>query len=178
MVDPSFEAFVEERSTALLRLAYLLTGDHGHAEDLLQTALVRVMRRWSRAREAPEAYTRSVLVNLSRDRIRWLLRRPREAPLSPDLDSARTAVRNVDEIADRRAVADAVAALPIRQRQVVVLRFFADLSVEQTAAEVGCTPGTVKSHTSRALARLRHLLDDFAPSNIDKEEGQRAHERV
>jgi DNA-directed RNA polymerase specialized sigma24 family protein len=60
-VDPSFEAFVERRSTALLRSAYLLTGDHGHAEDLLQTALMRTARHWSRACAAPEAYARQVL---------------------------------------------------------------------------------------------------------------------
>jgi RNA polymerase sigma-70 factor (sigma-E family) len=161
-VDASFEAFVESRSTALLRLAYLLTGDRGHAEDLLQTALLRTLRRWSSARDAPEAYTRRVLVNLSRDRIRGQSRRPRESSLPIDPDAYRTSDRGVERIGERRLVADAVARLPIRQRQVVVLRFFADLTVEQTAAELGCTSGTVKSYTSRALARLRELLGDDA----------------
>ncbi|WP_326561172.1 SigE family RNA polymerase sigma factor [Micromonospora sp. NBC_01796] len=159
-VDPSFDTFVEERSAALLRLAYLLTGDRGHAEDLLQTALLRTMRRWSKARDAPEAYVRHVLVNLSRDRIRGLLRRPRETPLPEDRDAFRTNDPGLDAIGNRRLVADAVATLPIRQRQVIVLRFFEDLSVEQTALLVGCSPGTVKSYTSRALSRLRELLGD------------------
>src|SRR4051812_16984443 len=68
-LDSTFEEFVEGRSTALLRTAYLLTGDRGHAEDLLQTALLRTARHWSRVRGSPEAYARQVLVNLSRDRI-------------------------------------------------------------------------------------------------------------
>ncbi|HEY9388654.1 MAG TPA: sigma factor, partial [Mycobacteriales bacterium] len=88
-IDPTFDTFVEGRSTALLRTAYLLTGDRGHAEDLLQTALLRVARHWSRARDAPEAYARRVLVNLSRDRIRWLVRRPREVPMPPETDGPR-----------------------------------------------------------------------------------------
>jgi RNA polymerase sigma-70 factor (sigma-E family) len=159
-VDPTFEAFVERGSTALLRTAYLLTGDRGHAEDLLQTALLRTARQWSRARDAPEAYTRKVLINLSRDRIRTLFRRPREAPLPPDPDNLRTVDAGYDQVAERRAVVRALAELPTRQRQVVVLRFFEDLSVEQTAQLLGFSTGTVKSHTSRALARLRELLAD------------------
>jgi RNA polymerase sigma factor (sigma-70 family) len=103
-----------------------------------------------------------VLVNLSRDRIRGQSRRPRESSLPIDPDAYRTSDRGVERIGERRLVADAVARLPIRQRQVVVLRFFADLTVEQTAAELGCTSGTVKSYTSRALARLRELLGDDA----------------
>ena len=71
-----FDDFVRGRSAALLRTAYALTGDRGHAEDLLQTALLRTARRWTAARDAPEAYVRQVLVNLCRDRVRWLQRRP------------------------------------------------------------------------------------------------------
>jgi RNA polymerase sigma-70 factor (sigma-E family) len=161
-VDASFETFVEERSAALLRLAYLLTGDRGHAEDLLQTALLRTLRRWSSAREAPEAYVRQVLVNLSRDRIRGLSRRPPETALPADPDGlagrAPASDLTVDRVGERRLVADAVARLPIRQRQVIVLRFFADLPVDATAELLGCSVGTVKSYTSRALSRLRELL--------------------
>src|SRR5215470_14158715 len=73
-----FDDFVRGRSAALLRMAYALTGDHGHAEDLLQTAMLRTARRWASARNAPEAYARQVLVNLCRDRVRWLRRRPLE----------------------------------------------------------------------------------------------------
>jgi RNA polymerase sigma-70 factor (sigma-E family) len=160
-VDPSFEVLVEHRSTALLRTAYLLTGDRGHAEDLLQTALLRMARHWSRAREAPEAYARQVLVNLSRDRIRSLFRRPREAPLPPDPDTLRTVDGGYEQVAERGVMLRALAGLPTRQRQVIVLRFFEDMSVEQTAELLGFSTGTVKSYTSRALARLRELLADY-----------------
>ncbi|WP_432982102.1 sigma factor [Dactylosporangium sp. CA-233914] len=88
-VDPSFDEFVKGSSTGLIRLAYLLTGDRGHAEDLLQTALLRTARHWSRARDAPDAYVRQVLVNLSRDRIRLLFRRPRETPFPHDPETLR-----------------------------------------------------------------------------------------
>jgi RNA polymerase sigma-70 factor (sigma-E family) len=160
-VDPSFEMFVADRSTALLRTAYLLTGDRGHAEDLLQTALMRTARHWSRASEAPEAYARQVLVNLSRDRIRWLFRRPREAPMPPDLDSLRAVDGGYERVAERRVVVRAMASLSARQRQVITLRFFEDMSVEQTAELLGSSTGTVKAHTSRALAKLRELLADY-----------------
>ena len=159
-VDPSFTEFVEGHSAGLLRTAYLLTGDRGHAEDLLQTALLRTLRRWSHAREAPVAYTRQVLVNLSRDRLRRLRRRPREQPLPDDPESLRgTDGRSAASgVTSRRVVVAALAQLPLRQRQVVVLRFFDDLSVEQTAQLLGFSTGTVKSYTSRALARLRELI--------------------
>ena len=157
-IDAEFEAFVRARSTALLRTAYLLTGDRGAAEDLLQTTLLRVARRWSTARTAPEAYARTVLVNLSHDRRRALFRRPREAPLPPDPDLMTGVDQNLDRVAERGAMVRALAALPIRQRQVLVLRYFEDLSVEETAQLLHCTPGTVKAHASRGLARLRDLL--------------------
>jgi RNA polymerase sigma-70 factor (sigma-E family) len=165
-VDSSFETFVEERSVALLGLAYLLTGDRGHAEDLLQTALLRALRRWPKARDAPEAYVRKVLINLSRDRIRGFLRRPRETPLPADPDVFRSADPGLERIGDSHVVAKAVARLPIRQRQAIVLRFFVDLSVEQAADALGCSAGTVKSHTSRALSRLRELLGDHYETPI------------
>jgi RNA polymerase sigma-70 factor (sigma-E family) len=160
-VDPSFEVFVEQRSTALVRTAYLLTGDRGHAEDLVQTALLRTARHWARARDAPEAYVRRVLVNLSRDRIRSLFRRPRESPMPDEADNWLSVDAGYERVTERRVVVRALAQLAPRQRQVVVLRFFEDLSVEQTAELLGFSTGTVKSYTSRALARLRELLADY-----------------
>ncbi|MBG6105994.1 RNA polymerase sigma-70 factor (sigma-E family) [Micromonospora vinacea] len=164
-VDPSFDTFVEQKSAALLRLAYLLTGDRGHAEDLLQTALLRTMRRWSKACHAPESYVRHVMINLSRDRIRALLRRPRETALPEDTNAFRSDDPGLAGIGDRRMVTDAIRKLPVRQRQVIVLRYFEDLSVEQTAELLDCSSGTVKSYTSRALSRLRELLGDFHETN-------------
>jgi RNA polymerase sigma-70 factor (sigma-E family) len=165
-VDPSFDEFVKDGSTALIRLAYLLTGDRGHAEDLLQTALLRTARHWSRARDAPEAYVRQVLVNLSRDRVRLLFRRPRETPFSPAEESLRITDGGYDQATEHWVVIRALAQLPTRQRQVVVLRFFEDLSVEQTAELLGFSTGTVKSYTSRALARLRELLSDHDHAEV------------
>jgi RNA polymerase sigma factor (sigma-70 family) len=126
-VDKGFTEFVEQRSTHLLRTAYLLTGDQGHAEDLLQTALLRTAMRWSAARQAPVAYVRQVLVNLARDRWRRYTRGPREESLPPD---HQVSDERVEHVVQRRVVVRALSRLPIRQREVVVLRFFEDLSVD------------------------------------------------
>jgi RNA polymerase sigma factor (sigma-70 family) len=104
---------------------------------------------------------RRVLVNLSRDRIRGLFRRPRETPMPDDVDAWSAVDAGYERVTERRVVVRALAQLAVRQRQVVVLRFFEDLSVEQTAELLGFSSGTVKSYTSRALARLRELLADY-----------------
>lgn len=149
----AFDTFVRASSDRLLRTAYLLTGDRGHAEDLVQTALLRTARRWSSARRDPAAYARRVVVNLAKDRWRDLHRRPGEAPLEADV-----AIPVTDGVADRDQLLRAARALPEGQRAVLVLRFFDDLSVAETAAALGCTEGTVKSQTARALDRLRSAL--------------------
>src|SRR5215472_14189914 len=160
-----FDDFVRERSAGLLRMAFALTGDHGHAEDLLQTALLRTAQRWASARNAPEAYARQVLVNLCRDRIRWLRRRPAESVLA-EATAPQTAVDPVDAVAEqvgqRRSLIQALTGLPTAQRHVVVLRFLEDLSVAETAGLLGISPGTVKSYTARALSSLRVILNDTA----------------
>jgi RNA polymerase sigma-70 factor (sigma-E family) len=148
-----FEAFVAASSDRLLRTAYLLTGDRGHAEDVVQTALLRTARRWRSAREAPEPYARTVVANLAKDRWRHLGRRPAETTLDHDVPLA-----GPEQVLDRDALMRAARALPAGQRAVLVLRFFDDLSVEETARVLGCTDGTVKSQTSRALANLRAAL--------------------
>ena len=160
--DPSFDEFVARGSASVLRSAYLLTGDRDLAEDLLQVVLVRVGRRWGVARDAPHAYAHRVLVNLLHDRRRNLSRRVTEAPLD-ELDERRGAVVDgSDALVDRIALAGAVRRLPARQREVVVLRFFADLSVSETAAAMTASEGTVKTHTSRALNALRGALSEPA----------------
>jgi RNA polymerase sigma-70 factor (sigma-E family) len=157
-----FDDFVRERSAALLRTAYALVGDHGHAEDMLQTALLRTARRWPAARQAPEAYARQVLVNLCRDRVRWLRRRPPESALAEGAEPPGATSELADQVGERRSVVQALMALPSGQRHVVVLRFLADLSVAETAELLGISQGTVKSYTSRALASLRITLNDLA----------------
>lgn len=152
----AFDEFVAASADRLVRTAYLLCGDRGHAEDLVQTALLRTARRWRTARGQPEAYARKVLVNLAKDRWRTLGRRPPEAPLE-GADRAGP-VGAIDGLLDRDELLRATEQLSSGQRAVLVLRYFDDLSVEETAAALGCSTGTVKSQTSRALERLRVVL--------------------
>ena len=150
---PAFDAFVAASSDRLLRTAYLLCGDRGHAEDIVQTALMRTAKHWGSAKDQPEAYARRVVVNLTKDRWRSLGRRPMELPLEIDV-----AIPSSGAELDRDALLRAAQQLPPGQRAVLVLRYFEDLSVEDTAACLGCTTGTVKSQTSRALENLRSAL--------------------
>ncbi len=152
------------RSSALLRTATLLTDDRGRAEDLLQQALERLVRHWHRIDGDPEGWVRRTLVNLSTDRWRHLARRPREVgvPL-PDRASSGDAHGAVE---DRYDLVAALGALTARQRAVLVLRYFDDLSEPQVAALLGCSVGTVKSTTSRALARLRASSPDLVREGV------------
>jgi len=152
-----FEAFVAASSTQLLRTAYLLCGDREHAEDLVQMTLLRTARRWHAARPRPEAYARRVLVNLAKDRWRDLGRKPAEVRLGGTVDVA-TGFGEPELRIDRDQLIAALARLSDGQRAVVVLRYFDDLSVDDTAAALRCSAGTVKSQTSRALAALRSAL--------------------
>jgi RNA polymerase sigma-70 factor (sigma-E family) len=163
-----FDDFVRARSAALLRMAYALTGDYGHAEDLLQTAMLRTARRWASARNAPEAYARQVLVNLCRDRVRWLRRRPPERVVAETAEpQARIDAADAiaEQVGQRRSLVQALTDLPTAQRHVVVLRFLEDLSVAETAGLLGISEGTVKSYTSRALSTLRVILNDMAAAD-------------
>ncbi|MEV6425114.1 SigE family RNA polymerase sigma factor [Streptomyces sp. NPDC051662] len=154
--DGDFEAFVAARGPRLLRMAWLLTGDAHLAEDLLQSTLAKVWPKWPRiAGDRPEAYVRKALVHLHAS---WWRRRWRgELPYGdvPDAVGTFDAYAGVDL---EQSLAAAVRALPVRQRAVVVLRYFEDLSVDDTAATLGCTPGTVKSQSARALRTLRAAL--------------------
>ena len=146
-----FEEFVALRSPRLLRVCYLLTRDWAGAEDLLQTALAKSWFAWERVNDEPEAYVRAVIANTYAS---WWRRRWRGEVPTVQLPegSARDAMRDVDE---RDELWAALGRLPRRQRAVVVLRFFEDLTERQTADALGITVGTVKSQTSRALATLR-----------------------
>jgi RNA polymerase sigma factor (sigma-70 family) len=116
----------------------------------------QVYRRWDAVRESPDAYAYRVLVNLSRDRRRALLRRPREVREADRPDAS--VADELEHVHDRDAMTAAVRRLPRRQREVLVLRFFLDLSVAETAAALGMGEGTVKAYTARALARMRELV--------------------
>lgn len=155
--DADFDAFVGARMAALVRFAYALTGDLGHAEDLVQTALLKVYRRSRRmAPDDPERYVRQAIVNANLSRFRRhrvpesLVGRPPEDAGVTDPDSAGE---------QARAVLALLAGLSPRQRTVLALRYGADLSEAETAELLGVTTGTVKSQASRGLARLRADLD-------------------
>lgn len=158
-----FRDFVLARSPALLRTAWMLTGDAGRAEDLLQTALARTWPHWDRvASQRPEAYVRQVMVRTSAS---WWSRRWRGETPTEDLTGVAAQRENVsgdpqDEVPERLALLQALRQLPPRQRQAVVLRHFDDLSVEETAQIMGCSEGTVKSQTTRGLQALRAVVDE------------------
>jgi RNA polymerase sigma-70 factor (sigma-E family) len=144
-------AFVEGATPALRRVAHLLVADRGHADDLLQEALVRTYLAWGRVRPGEEtAYVRRVMTNLSVDR--WRRRRPEVLGGVPERPATHDAHQQVEH---RGEAVRALAALSARERAVVVLRYYADLSEQQVAEELGVSVGTVKSTASRALARVR-----------------------
>ncbi|MFC5177760.1 SigE family RNA polymerase sigma factor [Nocardioides taihuensis] len=149
--------FVSARGPALSRAAYLLTGDHQAAEDLVQDTYVVLVRRWQKFGTVdPEAYVRRILYSRFVDG--WRRRRLLELPWATPPDSAgpdetRTA-------SDRLTLADALGRLTPRQRAVLVLRFYEDLTVSEAAATLGVSPNTIKSQSRVALQRLRALVPD------------------
>jgi RNA polymerase sigma-70 factor (sigma-E family) len=161
----SFEQFVAGSSSRMLTMAMLLTGhNRADAEDLLQTVLERAFRRWPRICGSgdPVPYVRQMLVNASLDRWRRLRRRP-EQPFGPHEGSPVAAgLSGPDQsaaIADQDLLWRALAQLPSGQRAVLVLRYYEDLTEAQTAAVLGCTVGSVKAQASRALAKLRGIVE-------------------
>jgi RNA polymerase sigma-70 factor (sigma-E family) len=152
--EREFREFVAARSPALLRTAYVLTGDTHHAQDLLQTALLACARRWTgiRHREQPEAYVRRALY---RHQVNWWrarARRPEILTAPPDRPA------NGDHAAHtvlRHGLIEALRRLPARQRAVVVLRYYEDRPEAEVAQLLGISPGTVRSQASKALAKLR-----------------------
>ncbi|MFD5571611.1 SigE family RNA polymerase sigma factor [Streptomyces cadmiisoli] len=152
--EAQFQEFVRARWSHLVRTAYLLTGDAHHAEDLTQTALAKAYRSWRRVArsDSPEAYLRRMLVTCNSDRFRK--RRVAESltPTPPERAGSDDAVSRADE---RGALLTALAGLPPKQRAVVVMRYWEDLSEAEVAEVLGCSPGTVKSQAAKGLAKLR-----------------------
>jgi RNA polymerase sigma-70 factor (sigma-E family) len=149
-----FEEFMTSRWAGLVRLAFGLTGDRWLAEDLAQTALASAYASWWRVRRAddPDAYVRRILINASKSR----LRRRRVAEQSPaESDPADPAADPAATVDERSALLAALSALPPRQRAVVVLRYWEDLTDAQAGALLGCSASTVRSQAARALAKLR-----------------------
>ena len=153
--DRSFGEYVVERRAHLYRTAYLLCGDPHRAEDIVQLALTKLYAAWPRASrlESVDAYVRRIVVNAHIDETRrpWRRERPVESGLDQPVDDAVS-------VEDSDALWTALRGLAPGQRRVVVLRHYWGLSVDETAADLGISPGTVKSQTADALARLRAAL--------------------
>lgn len=154
--DAAYVEFVAARQAHLRRIAYAVCGNWHDADDLLQTALTKLYLAWPRVRRtgSEEAYVRRVIVRANIDAHRRRTARP-ERPGLDGHDRAAPAGLAPDE---RSALFDALQGLPEKQRKVVVLRHWLGLSVEETAVELGISAGTVKSHSSRAMAKLQTVL--------------------
>lgn len=152
----AFSEFVESRSHALLRTAYLMVGDHQLAQDLVQEALVKTFMAWPRLRdpEKVDSYVRRTIVTTG---ISWRRRRSfqeRPADLLPDA----LGPDHVETMATHRVLVEHLRGLPPRQRAAIVLRYYEDLTVAQTAEIMGCSEGAVKSHVSIGLGKLRERM--------------------
>jgi RNA polymerase sigma-70 factor (sigma-E family) len=151
-----FEEFALASLPALLRFGVVLTGDRHRADDLVQTALVKTMRRWEHIDHShPVAYTRRVMVTTQ---LSWWRRNRRESALPDGFDVAAPGDR-LATYDDQDELAGALALLPPRQRAVIVLRYYEGLSEAEIAEVLGCARGTVKSQAAKAMRTLRRALD-------------------
>jgi RNA polymerase sigma-70 factor (sigma-E family) len=159
-VDLQFEEWARTRTRPLLRTAYLLTGSQHGAEDLVQAALEKVLLAWGRIREDPDAYARTVLHREHAGR--WRKRRVRE--VSAEIDREPRFADHASRVDDQMVLRSVLARLAPRQRAVIVLRFYEDRTETEVAQILGCSIGTVKSQTHKALRTLRTSspeLDDL-----------------
>jgi RNA polymerase sigma-70 factor (sigma-E family) len=165
--ESEFREFVAARLAGLRRSAYLLCGDVHGADDLVSTTLAKLFRYWGRISrlEHRDSYLRRMLVTTYLDERRrpWHNERPTDAVPEP-------APVPAAEVVDRVTLLRLLDRLPPRRRAVLVLRFFEDLSVEQTAEALGCAAGTVKAHTHHGLAELRAMLGPAALNALRTEE--------
>jgi RNA polymerase sigma-70 factor (sigma-E family) len=162
----TFAEYVSARTTALHRAAYLMVGDVGLAQDLVQEALVKTYIAWPRLRDsgAAETYTRKAITTTA---IGWFRRKRWAAERSSDRPPDTPAPGHADGVADRTWLWQCLQRLPARQRVAIVLRYYEDLTEAQTAEAMGCAVGTVKSQVSAGLAKLRTLVGDgVLPSEV------------
>lgn len=161
-----FEEFVAARSPSLQRAAYLMVGERGLAQDLVQEALTKTYVAWPRLREAAnaEAYTRKVITTTA---ISWFRRKSwsseRPTGFLPEVSHP----GHADASNQSAWLWEALQSLPVRQRAAIVLRYYEDLTEQQTATAMGCATGTVKSQVSSGLAKLRTRLGDSAADVLD-----------
>ena len=172
--DAEYTEYVAARLSSLRRLAVVLCDDGQRADDLVQATLTKLYVHWGRVRAAahPDAYARAVLVreSIHERRSVWAKR----VSLSGGVPDAPAAAVDQDAVLDLRA---AVAALPPRQRATLVLRYYCDLNVDQAAEVLGCSPGTVKSQTAKALEAVRRALGP-APAGYDGQPAAAAERQI
>jgi RNA polymerase sigma-70 factor (sigma-E family) len=161
-LDAEFREFMHGRWPAMVRLAYALTGDQGHAEDVAQAAFARAYASWPKVRRTgnPEAYVRRIVINENRNRFRKqrVTERLTDTPPEPG-SGAGPGADATSQYDERSALMAALRRLGPRQRTVVVLRYWLGLTEAEAAAELNCSVGTVKSQASRALATLRQSAE-------------------
>jgi RNA polymerase sigma-70 factor (sigma-E family) len=154
--EAEFKGYAAARMRDLRRTAFLLCGDWHHADDVAQAVLTKLYTNWEKVqrRERLDAYVRTMLVRATFDRRRRMSWRRETSAADPP----ETVDHGSGSVEDRLLLFDALAKMPARQRAVIVLRFWEDLDVSQTAQLLGCSEGTVKSQSARGLAKLRELL--------------------
>ena len=155
----AFADFVAARSASLQRAAYLMVGDVGLAQDLVQEALTKTYVAWPKLRDPAnaDAYTRKAITTTA---ITWFRRKSWAGERATGVLPERSGGGHADEVAVRTSLMQALGQLPPRQRAVIVLRYYEDLTEAQAAAVLGCAVGTVKSQASAGLAKLRSLMGD------------------
>jgi RNA polymerase sigma-70 factor (sigma-E family) len=157
--EQDFRTFAQGIAASLHRTAYLLSGDWHLADDLVQETLAKAFSHWRKVQKAdsPTAYVRRILINESRSG--WRRNRRRTADSGVDMADIPSIGDMSDRVVNRADLLNALRSLPERQQATVVLRYLEGLSERETAAALGCTEGTVKSQTSRALTRLKAVLN-------------------
>lgn len=160
MDEAGFHEYIAARMETLRRAAYLMCGDWHTADDVVATAVVKLYRDWGRLSRLGnlDAYVRRMVLTAWLDEQRRPWRRERSMPAPP----SRAVAAGDGPVADRLTILGHLAALPARRRAVIVLRYYCDLSVEETAEVMGCSAGTVKSQTARALDALRASMVDVS----------------
>ncbi|HLT10756.1 MAG TPA: SigE family RNA polymerase sigma factor [Micromonosporaceae bacterium] len=165
----TFAEYVSARSAALHRAAYLMVGDVGLAQDVVQEALIRTHGAWSRLHTAAnaEAYTRKAITTIAID---WSRRKARSLEFLSGRPPEVTTPGHADRVDDQTWLWQCLLRLPVRQRVAIVLRYYEDLTEAQTAEAMGCAVGTVKSTVSAGMAKLRSLMGadrlSFEPDEV------------
>ena len=167
-LDEDFTQFVLRHDAALMRTAWLLTGDRGLGEDLVQSALARAYGQWSKVQRAddPAAYVHKIMINLHLSWRRRLASTERVVEFVPD----RPTDDHQDAHAERDRMRLALSRLSLRVRTAVVLRYFEDLSEAETARRMSCSVSTVNNHVTKGLATLRGLLAELPPATPDHQD--------